>query len=307
VVHENILKFIQMFEDATHVFLVLEYCDGGDFSDKLKARPEQPMGPCETVVVGWMRQICAAIEALHGAHIVHRDVNPKNFMLSRGVLKLADLGIAQLLRTANSRLFAKCGTPGYMAPEQYMLPLGAGYHLPVDMWAAGIVLYMMLHGGRHPFMEHGKLNKQEMVRERSEDEKPRRSWNARTIHGIVAPPEKAQTPRSKMSRQTTPATPTTQATPRQMSKTSSHASEATTTSECPSLASEGHSPTSSPRRDLKRTASRARVASMLEGSHCRQQELLDHLLHPDPNKRASATEALRHPWLCNASSPTGSD
>merc|ERR1719162_1158794 len=125
VSHENILKFIQMYEDTSHVFLVLEYCDGGDFSEKLKVRPEQPKGPCESVVAGWMRQICSAIEALHAAQIIHRDVNPKNFMLSRGVLKLADLGIAQLLRSAQSRLFTRCGTPGYMAPEQYMLPNGA--------------------------------------------------------------------------------------------------------------------------------------------------------------------------------------
>jgi len=241
VSHENILKFIGMYEDDTHVNLVLEYCDGGDFSDKLKFRPEQPMGPCESVVAGWLSQILSAIHALHAAHIVHRDVNPKNFMLCRGVLKLADLGIAQHLPTSDTRLFKKCGTPGFMAPEQYMLPMGEGYSFPVDMWAAGIVFHMMLHGGRHPYMEDGKLNRRGMVQRSS---KPK-VWNAKTIHGIVAPPgqqEKAKTPQFG-------------------SKTNT-------------------------------------------GTSTGAEELLEHLLAPDPQNRASAIEALCHTWLTSASSNT---
>jgi serine/threonine protein kinase len=248
VSHENILKYIGMWEDDDHVSLVLEYCDGGDFSHKLKVRPEQPMGPCESVVVGWLRQICSAIGALHAARIVHRDVNPKNFMLSRGVLKLADLGIAQLLPTPGAKLFSKCGTPGFMAPEQHMLPSGEGYSFPVDMWAAGIVLSMMLHGGRHPYMEDGKLNKKGMVQRPS---KPK-VWNAKTIHGIVAPPgqqEKAKT----------------------------------------------------------QTLGSKNSDSSSKSAEAASEDLLDRLLAPNPDMRASAYEVLQHPWLSSVSSRTEAD
>lgn len=249
VSHENILKFIGMYEDSTHVNLVLEYCDGGDFSDKLKVRPEQPMGPCEAVVAGWLRQICSAIQALHEANIVHRDVNPKNFMLARGVLKLADLGIAQLLPSIGARLFSKSGTPGFMAPEQYMLPMGDGYSFPVDMWAAGIVLYMMLHGGRHPYMEDGKLNRKIMIQR---SVKPK-VWNAKTIHGIVAPPGQQE----KVSRS----------------------------------------------KSLSKNFGSGRTNEGDDAS----EELLDHLLAPDPHNRASASEVLCHAWLSSASSMTECD
>merc|ERR1740117_1829975 len=115
-------------------------------------------------------------------------------MLSRGVLKLADLGISQLLPSATAKLRTKCGTKSFMAPEQHMLPGGDGYGLPVDMWAAGIVLYMMLHSNRHPYMEDGKLNPKVMVQRNA---KPK-VWNAKTIHGIVAPPgQKEKVGRSK--------------------------------------------------------------------------------------------------------------
>lgn len=246
VSHENILKFIGMYEDDTHINLVLEYCDGGDFSEKLKFRPEQPMGPCECVVADWLRQICSAIHALHAAHIVHRDVNPKNFMLSRGVLKLADLGIAQLLPTLGTKLFTKCGTPGFMAPEQYILPNGEGYSFPVDMWAAGIVFHMMLHGGCHPYMEDGKLNRNCMVQRPS---KPK-AWNAKTVHGIVAPPGQQEKVQSLKSG---------------------------------SKATEGPS----------------------KGKGA--EELLEHLLAPDPRHRASAEEVLSRGWLTSASSMTETD
>jgi len=261
VLHEHILKFIGMWEDATDIYLVLEYCDGGDFSHKLKFRPEQPMGPCEPVVAEWLFQVCSAIGALHAAFIVHRDVNPKNFMLSRGVLKLADFGIALLLPREDAMLFKRSGTPGFMAPEQCMLPEGEGYSRPVDMWAAGIVLHMMLHGGRNPCIENGKLDISRFERTVVKRLSVPKAWNAKTLHCTVEPPE---------------------------------VQIATSDGEV------------SARRRPRKNSWGTKTS---QGASPEAQELLERLLTSGQRKRATAEEALKHPWLaCRETvSPCGTE
>jgi serine/threonine-protein kinase ULK/ATG1 len=233
VCHENVLKVYGLFKDAGRISVVFEYCDGGDFSEKLKLRPEQPTGPCEFIVASWMQQICSAIAALHAAGIVHRDIKPSNFMLSRGVLKLVDFGIAQILPSSGF-LYAKCGSPGFMSPEQLLLPMSGGYSSPVDMWAAGIVLYMMLHGGNHPHIEKGKHNMQAMF-QRSASKTNDFVWNARTVHSLCETKE-------------------------------------------------------------TQNAKRGSIPGVGWWS------LLDGMLEPDPKKRLTALEALRHPWIIGKSS-----
>jgi len=105
----------------------------------------------------WMAQMCAAIGAMHAAGVVHRDVKPDNFMLSNGVLKLADFGLSAVL-PREGMLSQKCGTPAFMAPEQHDLVNSGGYGMAVDMWAAGVILYMMLNGGRHPFLKGQRMD-----------------------------------------------------------------------------------------------------------------------------------------------------
>lgn len=70
----------------------------------------------------WMRQMCAAIAALHGKAICHRDIKPENFLVSgASSLKLADFGLSVYL-PPGQLLQQKCGTPAFMSPEQHALP-----------------------------------------------------------------------------------------------------------------------------------------------------------------------------------------
>merc|ERR1711971_1452443 len=78
-------------------------------------------------------------------------------MISHGVLKLADFGMAAVLPREGA-LTQKCGTPAFMAPEQHNLANSGGYGMAVDMWAAGVILYMMLNGGRHPFLKGQQMD-----------------------------------------------------------------------------------------------------------------------------------------------------
>jgi len=258
VLHEHILKFIDMWEDATDIYLVLEYCDGGDFSHKLKFCPEQPTGPCEPVVAHWLYQICSAIRALHAAWIVHRDVKPGNFMLCRGVLKLADFGIAMVLPRPDAMLFQRSGTPGFMAPEQLVPPGGVGYSLPVDMWAVGIVLHMMLYGGRNPCSKQGGYCPKAT--------KPN-GWNAKTVHSMAGP-RVVQSPNST----------TTSANDEPVS---------------PKLRKSDGPVSPKWRKSSKEIFG---VKATWEAS-LEAQDLLERLLTSDQHQRATAEEARRHPWL----------
>mmetsp|Transcript_128621 Transcript_128621/g.274432 ORF Transcript_128621/g.274432 Transcript_128621/m.274432 type:complete len:317 (+) Transcript_128621:73-1023(+) len=154
--HTNLIRLLDRFEDMRHIFLAIEYCDGGDFGDKLKERGAY-LDDMEAA--SWMHDICSAIAVLHMKGVCHRDVKPDNFMVSRHKLKLADFGLAVFVQPG-VLLTDKWGTPAFMAPEQHLLPMRSrGYSFPVDMWAAGVTMHMMLHGGRQPFFDsYGNLD-----------------------------------------------------------------------------------------------------------------------------------------------------
>jgi serine/threonine protein kinase len=147
--HENVTRLLDTFVDQKSIYLALEYCDGGDFGDKVK---ERGLAVSEGEAADWMRQILSAISALHKQGVCHRDIKPDNFMVHGETLKLADFGLAVFL-TPGRLLTDKCGTPAFMAPEIHRLPRSSrGYNKLCDVWAAGVTMYMLMSGGRHPFL-----------------------------------------------------------------------------------------------------------------------------------------------------------
>jgi len=153
--HRNVLGLLATFEDERNVSLALEYCDGGDFGDKVKERGQNLQ---QDEAVGWMHDIISGVAALHAKAICHRDIKPDNFMVKGAAgsqcIKLADFGLAVYLPPRRQLLTQKCGTPAFMSPEVHLLPAySRGYSLPCDMWAIGVVLSMLIHGGQHPFMD----------------------------------------------------------------------------------------------------------------------------------------------------------
>jgi serine/threonine-protein kinase len=93
-------------------------------------------------------QILAALEAAHGAGIVHREIKPANIMLTDGVrVKVTDFGIARLDASNLTQHDAMIGTPSYMSPEQCR---GETVDGRSDLFSAGVVLFEML-SGQKPF------------------------------------------------------------------------------------------------------------------------------------------------------------
>mmetsp|Transcript_94294 Transcript_94294/g.249289 ORF Transcript_94294/g.249289 Transcript_94294/m.249289 type:complete len:440 (+) Transcript_94294:166-1485(+) len=159
VEHRNVTKLLAHFEDSDNIWIALEYCDGGDFGDKVKERGATLL---EHEAADWMRQILDAIKALHVNGICHRDIKPDNFMVHGDQLKLSDFGLALFL-PAGKLAAEKCGTPAFMSPEMHRLPrYSRGYTNLCDVWAAGVTMYMVMTGGKHPFLSDGAQEQQQL-------------------------------------------------------------------------------------------------------------------------------------------------
>ncbi|XP_038665776.1 serine/threonine-protein kinase DCLK1-like [Scyliorhinus canicula] len=139
--HPNIVRFIEEFETEEEIYLIMEYIHGGDLFDAIT----DSVKFTENNAALMMNNLCDALAYIHSKNIVHRDLKPENLLVQhkadgRTVLKLADFGLA--LKVTNP-IFTVCGTPTYVAPE---ILSETGYGLEVDMWATGVILYILLCG-----------------------------------------------------------------------------------------------------------------------------------------------------------------
>ncbi|XP_066921483.1 serine/threonine-protein kinase DCLK1-like isoform X2 [Clytia hemisphaerica] len=138
--HPNIVRLFHDMHSPTEIFLVMELISGGDFFDLVSTNVSFE----EEEASGYMRDLCSGLDYLHQRGIVHRDIKPENLMVyehsGQMSLKIADFGLAMKV---TSPIFTICGTPTYVAPE---ILSEEGYGLEVDVWAAGVILYIMLCG-----------------------------------------------------------------------------------------------------------------------------------------------------------------
>ena len=142
--HPNIVAIHEVGEQAGVHFIAMEFLPG----ESLRARLER--GPLTLPEAGAvLTQIAAALTAVHGAGIVHRDVKPSNVMLlPDGGAKLLDFGVARHADdTAITSGGLVVGSPAYLSPEQVR---GGAGTTASDVWALGVLLYEML-AGRPPF------------------------------------------------------------------------------------------------------------------------------------------------------------
>jgi serine/threonine-protein kinase len=142
--HPAIVSVYDYGEDDRYAYIAMEYVEGNSLREYF-ARGARF---AEADAVSVMVQLLDALHYAHEQGVVHRDVKPSNLIItSAGKLKVADFGIARLESTNLTQTGAVMGTPGYMAPEQY---LGESIDRRVDIFAAGVVFYQLLTG-RAPF------------------------------------------------------------------------------------------------------------------------------------------------------------
>lgn len=142
--HPNIIRLLETIEDGDHLFLVLEYCAGGNLAAYIQRYGRVQ----EQIARNFMRQLGAGLEVLHAHHVIHRDLKPENLLLSTheddAVLKIADFGLCRYL-SPDEQARIVCGSPLYMAPEVLQFQ---EYDSKVDMWSTGAILFELLNG--HP-------------------------------------------------------------------------------------------------------------------------------------------------------------
>lgn len=140
--HPNIVGCYDVVKKETETFIILEYCDSGSLADIIR-KPIQ-----EKYAQFYFCQLVNGLKHLDKYRIVHRDIKPKNILLTnkRRVLKIADFGFAKKC-DERSLYDTICGSPLYMAPE---IMNNNMYNNQTDLWSTGMILYEMLYGN-HPF------------------------------------------------------------------------------------------------------------------------------------------------------------
>ncbi|XP_039731926.1 serine/threonine-protein kinase DCLK2 isoform X5 [Pteropus medius] len=141
VKHPNIIMLVEEMETATELFLVMELVKGGDLFDAITSSTKYTERDGSAMVYN----LANALRYLHGLSIVHRDIKPENLLVCEypdgtKSLKLGDFGLATVVE---GPLYTVCGTPTYVAPE---IIAETGYGLKVDVWAAGVITYILLCG-----------------------------------------------------------------------------------------------------------------------------------------------------------------
>jgi serine/threonine protein kinase len=146
--HENIVRMHAIFDTEEHLFIVMELMEGGELYEEIIQR--SVFSEKDSAVI--VKQLLEALTYLHAQGIVHRDLKLENLLLHKKgelTVKLADFGLSRLFKPG-SQMYTACGTPFYVAPDILLATDESGYGPNVDMWAVGVLLYILL-SGRLPF------------------------------------------------------------------------------------------------------------------------------------------------------------
>ncbi|NWR68874.1 NEK1 kinase, partial [Centropus unirufus] len=137
--HPNIVLYRESFEENGCLYIVMDYCEGGDLFKRINA--QKGILFSEDQILDWFVQICLALKHIHDRKILHRDIKSQNIFLTKdGTIQLGDFGIARVLNSTAELARTCIGTPYYLSPE---ICQNKPYNNKSDIWALGCVLYEM--------------------------------------------------------------------------------------------------------------------------------------------------------------------
>ena len=157
--HENIISLKDFFEDKQNIYFISEFYEGGDLLSYIEEKQKLGEQISEKNSARIIRKVSQCISYLNFFGIIHRDLKPENIMFGRTynfkTLKLIDLGVCKIL-SYGEKAKDPIGTNGYISPEMY---LRKEYSFKIDIWALGVILYLLSTGGTLPFDDANFDNK----------------------------------------------------------------------------------------------------------------------------------------------------
>ncbi|XP_047675064.1 calcium/calmodulin-dependent protein kinase (CaM kinase) II beta 1 isoform X39 [Tachysurus fulvidraco] len=141
--HPNIVRLHDSISEEGFHYLLFDLVTGGELFEDIVAREYYSEADASHCI----HQILDSVNHIHQHDIVHRDLKPENLLLAskckNAAVKLADFGLAIEVQGDQQAWFGFAGTPGYLSPEVLRKE---AYGKPVDIWACGVILYILLVG-----------------------------------------------------------------------------------------------------------------------------------------------------------------
>ena len=142
-VHPHITRVFELMEDSRCYYIIMELVSGGNLFDMIKQEKQFSEEKAASVI----KQLCLALNYMHGLNIMHRDLKPENLLCEKNddgqvMVKLTDFGFATYFDPDKPQTLS-LGSPLYMAPE---LCNETQYDNKVDVWATGIITFALLTG-----------------------------------------------------------------------------------------------------------------------------------------------------------------
>ena len=139
--HPNIVKYYEEIEDGPYIFIVTEFCSGGELFDRIAGKTVFNESEAAAII----EKLLCALNHCHSKGIAHRDIKPENILYTsrdeHAEVKLIDFGLAKR-RSGALGYETMVGTPQYVAPEV----IEGNYTCECDIWSLGVVLHVMLSG-----------------------------------------------------------------------------------------------------------------------------------------------------------------
>ena len=146
--HPNIIRLYDIFENIDYIYIIMEYCPGGDLFTYLEKRKFQLPEVRAAIIMNKMCEAVFYFQSYFG--VIHRDLKPENVLMTSsgddGDIRILDFGLSKI-STPNEKCTEPYGTLTYCAPE---IILDEPYNKEVDMWSLGVMAYLMV-SGRLPF------------------------------------------------------------------------------------------------------------------------------------------------------------